>query len=273
LADLRVSHLESWVAAMAEGFAASTVRSRFANVRTVLRAAVGDRCMPRDITARVRLPRTRKVSAAMRIPTVAQVAAVMAAAEPQFAALIALAAFAGLRLGEASAVRVSDVDFLHRELHIRRQVQWTDDGRAEVRAPKYGSERTIAAPDGLLSLLAEHIRRFRPGTDGDRWLFPNLKDGGVPMHASMVAYQWRAAREAAGISYRLHDLRHFFASGLINAGCSVVTVQRCLGHSNATTTLNTYSHLWPDANDQTRRAAGELFSAALGATSGAATAT
>lgn len=41
LADLRVSHLESWVAAMAEGFAASTVRSRFANVRTVIRAAVG----------------------------------------------------------------------------------------------------------------------------------------------------------------------------------------------------------------------------------------
>jgi integrase len=66
------------------------------------------------------------------------------------------------------------------------------------------------------------------------------------------------------VSYRLHDLRHFYASGLIAAGCDVVTVQRALGHSSASTTLGTYAHLWPDANDRTRRAAGELVAAALG---------
>jgi len=43
----------------------------------------------------------------------------------------------------------------------------------------------------------------------------------------------------------------------------VVTVQRALGHSSATTTLNTYSHLWPTAEDRTRAAAGELWTAAL----------
>jgi len=45
----------------------------------------------------------------------------------------------------------------------------------------------------------------------------------------------------------------------------VVTTQRTLGHSSAAITLVTYSHLWPDANDRTRRAAGELLEAALGA--------
>jgi integrase len=83
------------------------------------------------------------------------------------------------------------------------------------------------------------------------------------MHAGMVAYQWRTARDRAGISFRLHDLRHFFASGLIRAGCDVVTVQRALGHASAATTLRTYSHLWPDANDRTRKAAGELLAASL----------
>jgi len=49
-----------------------------------------------------------------------------------------------------------------------------------------------------------------------------------------------------------------------------VTVQRALGHASATTTLDTYSHLWPDANDRTRRAAGELLDAALGGAADAA---
>jgi hypothetical protein len=42
-----------------------------------------------------------------------------------------------------------------------------------------------------------------------------------------------------------------------------VTVQRALGHSSPAVTLNTYAHLWPDANDRTRKAAGELFDASL----------
>ena len=47
------------------------------------------------------------------------------------------------------------------------------------------------------------------------------------------------------------------------AGCDVVTVQRALGHASATTTLNTYSHLWPTAEDRTRKAAGGLMRQAL----------
>jgi len=66
-------------------------------------------------------------------------------------------------------------------------------------------------------------------------------------------------------AHRLHDLRHFYASGLIAAGCDVVTVQRALGHSSAALTLTTYSHLWPDASDRTRKAAGEMLDRALGA--------
>ncbi|MGI8955193.1 MAG: tyrosine-type recombinase/integrase, partial [Nocardioidaceae bacterium] len=62
---------------------------------------------------------------------------------------------------------------------------------------------------------------------------------------------------------KLHDLRHFYASGLIAQGCDVVKVQRSLGHSKATTTLNTYSHLWPTAEDRTRKAADAMMSAAL----------
>lgn len=201
----------------------------------------------------------------MTIPTAQQVGAAIRAADDAFAALVSVCAFGGLRLGEASALKVSDVDFLRRELHVRRQVQWPGDGTAEVRAPKYGSERTVYAPDALLSALAEHVRRFRPGGDPDRWLFPNGKDEALPIHASRAAYRWRTTRKRANVTYRLHDLRHFYASGLIRANCDVVTVSRALGHASASTTLRTYAHLWPDANDRTRKAAGELAAAALDA--------
>ena len=51
-----------------------------------------------------------------------------------------------------------------------------------------------------------------------------------------------------------HDLRHFYASLLIAKNCSIKAVQKCLGHQSATETLDTYSHLWPDRDDESRAA-------------------
>lgn len=111
-------------------------------------------------------------------------------------------------------------------------------------------------------MLAEHIATSTSQGEPDRWLFTI---GGEPMHDNAVTWRWRATRKAAGLSWvRLHDLRHFYASGLIAEGCSFVTVQRALGHSPATTTLTTYAHLWPTAEDQKRNAAASLMRAAMG---------
>jgi integrase len=55
-------------------------------------------------------------------------------------------------------------------------------------------------------------------------------------------------------SIRFHDLRHAFASALISTGCSVMAVQRALGHASASTTLDTYGHLWPGDEARIRQA-------------------
>jgi integrase len=273
LADLRPSHVEAWVKAIQDsGLEPSTIRTRFNNVRSVIRAAVRDRFMPHDVTAGVKLPRARKASAAMVIPTAAEVGAAVRATEdiePWYGAFIAVCAFAGLRRGETSALRLSDVDFLRKEIRVTRQVQWTDDGQMEIRGPKYGSERTVYVPDGLVTILSEYVRLYLAGEGPDRWLFPGSRNAELPAHAATVARWWRVVRQKVGIGYRLHDLRHFYASGLIAAGCDVVTVQRALGHSSAAITLTTYSHLWPDANDRTRNAAAGLVDQALGSTADA----
>ena len=133
----------------------------------------------------------------------------------------------------------------------------------EIRAPKRETERVVYAPDDLLTMIAEYIRLHRPEGDPPRWLFPGMLDTTKPVHSTAVGRAWRSARSAAKVSCKLHDLRHYYASGLIAAGCDVVAVQRAMGHASATMTLSTYSHLWPDSSDRTRKASGEMMRAAL----------
>ena len=243
------------------GLAAGTVKTRYVNVRSVFRAAVRDRVIGVDPTDAIRLPRRRRVDSAMSIPTPKEVGLLMSVASGQARALIALCAFAGLRLGEAAAVQIGDIDLGGKSLKVTRQVQRLTGGAVDVRAPKYGSERVVHLADGLLDLLGQHIAGLET-TGGEDWLFTH---NGGPPHQNTTGYWWRKALQDAHLtSIRFHDLRHFYASGLIAAGCDVVTVQFALGHAKTSTTLNTCAHLWPSAEDRTRSAAQSIIAASLG---------
>jgi integrase len=260
---LRPSHLQAWVKVMTDKpLAPNTIRSRFDHVRAAIRAAVADRVIPFDVTTTVTLPRPRRAEAAMVVPTTTQVGEALHRAPERFAAFVAVCAFGGLRLGEAAGLRVSDINFMRREVHVRRQAQLVNGGGVDIRPPKYGSERIVYIPEDLVQILSEHVRTQIPGDDPDRWMFPG-GGGGDPLHQNSAGYLWNRTRDKAGVSFRLHDLRHFYASGLIAAGCDVVTVQRAMGHGSASLTLNTYSHLWPKAEDRTRNAAAQMLNEAL----------
>ncbi|MGH4014352.1 MAG: tyrosine-type recombinase/integrase [Pseudonocardiaceae bacterium] len=119
-----------------------------------------------------------------------------------------------------------------------------------------------------LDSLAAHLAAFpaheveivdrtdprKPVTRTARLLF--TLDGGHPVARHSWADIWQPVAAAAGLPPRtgLHALRHLYASLLIEHGESVKTVQRRLGHSSAAVTLDTYTHLWPDSDDQTRKA-------------------
>lgn len=271
LSRIAPEHVEEWVKGMTlpaatrkEGLAASTQKMRLNYVKMTFAAAVRARRIAVDPSADVKVKATRKrgdEGEELEIPTPEEVAAVLAAADVMFRPFIAVCAFAGLRLGEAAGLQVGDVDFLRRTVKVRRQVQGATNGETTLVPPKAGSGRTIYVPEDLTTMLARHVEDV--GTRGEeRFLFSN---GGYLFNRNSAGHYWREAAKGAGLEgFTLHSLRHYFASGLIRAGCDVVTVQRALGHSQPSITLDVYSSLWPDAEDRTRSAAAAMMTDVLG---------
>ena len=128
-----------------------------------------------------------------------------------------------------------------------------DLGRRAWRIPisKSGKARHVPLSDGALNVLASMPRKVE-------WAFAN-PDTDKPYVS--VFYAWNTARKSAGLSdVRMHDLRHSFASLLINSGRTLYEVQHILGHTQVKTTQR-YAHLSQD----TLLAAANSATVALGA--------
>lgn len=100
---------------------------------------------------------------------------------------------------------------------------------------KGGKTRHVPLSDGALQILASV-----PKVEGSPWAFAN-PDTGKPFVSVFCA--WNASRKRAGLAdVRMHDLRHSFASFLINNGRTLYEVQKLLGHTQVKTTQR-YAHL------------------------------
>jgi len=120
-------------------------------------------------------------------------------------------------------------------LHARWQDFDIDQRVWSIEFNKSGKMRYVPLSDGMLQLLA-----FIPRTQGNPYLFPNPETGHPYVQ---IYYSWHTARKRAGLTdVRIHDLRHSFASFLINSGRSLYEVQKLLGHTQIKTTQR-YSHL------------------------------
>jgi integrase len=140
------------------------------------------------------------------------------------ACAIALLAATGARKGEALNARWEHVD-------LARRI-WT------VPLSKSGRRRHIPLSDMALRIL-ERV----PRQPGSPWVFPGRKPD-RPVRCLFAV--WRRVKARAGLDrdFRLHDLRHTFASSLVSKGRSLYEVSQILGHSKPTMTMR-YAHLAP----------------------------
>ncbi len=117
----------------------------------------------------------------------------------------------------------------------------------------------MPVPQALIDGLAVHLAACPP-VDG----FVFTQEDGRPWHRQAWAREWAGACGRAKVVVRFHDLRHLYASTLIDANQSPVVVQERLGHASAKETLDTYSHLFPRDEDQTRAAVEGVVGALVG---------
>ncbi len=150
----------------------------------------------------------------------------------------------GLRIGELLALTAADIDLEKQTLTVSKSYQRLG-GRDVVTPPKTPkSNRTITLPPFLLEDLREYMGMMYNLQPENR-LFPRPKN--------FFESEMQRGIKASGVKkIRLHDIRHSHASLLVEMGLQPLEIAERLGHEKIETTLNTYSHLYP--NKQTKLA-------------------
>ena len=152
--------------------------------------------------------------------------------------MLKLLFWTGLRIGEARALKIDDIDFESKTISVTKTYTHLK-GKDVITTPKTkGSIRTIKIDDILAQDIKEYLDKARYILD-DNFIFRYSK-------LYYLAIFKNIALKVLGKSLRIHDLRHSHASFLINNGVDVLLISKRLGHTNTTMTLNTYSHLYPD---------------------------
>lgn len=245
--DVRVravkpSDVNAWVAAMQkDGRATSYVYAVYRRFSQIMGDAVHDGLISRSPCSRRTAP-----SQGQQRPYVATTAQVWQLHDKFPAHLrpaVLLAAFAGLRLAECAGLRATDVDF--EAGIVTPVVQYPD----EPLKTDY-SRTPIPIPLELAAMLKEAVENGA----GEYVVTSEIGRRSSPWAIERAMRNVRGQVEGLSEGFRFHDLRHYYASLLISAGLDVKVVQARMRHKNATTTLNTYGHLWPD-KDETARSA------------------
>jgi|LSQX01.2.fsa_nt_gb site-specific recombinase XerD len=139
--------------------------------------------------------------------------------------LLMLIYSAGLRVGEAVKLCVTDIDSKRGLIHVKQ-----GKGR---------KDRYTILSNAAVEMLRMYVRQFRP----EAWLFPGA-DEGSHLTVRSVEYVFQKACKKAGIhkKYTVHTLRHSFATHLLENGTDLRYIQELLGHSSSKTT-EIYTHV------------------------------
>lgn len=268
--------VQAWVNQLAAKRSASTTRQCFYLLSNSLRLAVVEGILAANPCAGVELP--THPQGQERYLTDVELGQLLYHLDGRYRVLVELIAGTGLRLGEACGLHASRVDLAARRLEVVETWDWHG---GEMRPyPKSRRRRVVPLSDELAALLQEWLDREPPARTcgrphrGGRCPGGLLITGpqGAPIHGSnFERRQWATAVRHAKIGHvRIHDLRHTYASRLLQQGVPLERLQLLLGHEDIKTTQR-YAHLVPDDGwDQVRAALSTSLTAARAAEQGRA---
>ena len=242
LGDIRRSDLQPLVGQwLGQGHDPSSIRNTVNAARAVYRYALANEMVAVNPTAGLQLPAVR--GRRDHIASPGDAAALIDALSANDRALWAVSFYAGLRLGEARALRWEDVDLNAGVIRVERG--WDPfEGAID---PKSGAGRRVVPINAALRtpLVAHKLACGRP-----TGLVFARPDGSVFNPKTVIA-RARRAWTAAGLGrINPHEARHTYASLMIAAGVNAKTLSTYMGHATITITLDRYGHLLPGAEHE-----------------------
>jgi integrase len=249
--------VRTWVADLtAEGLAPATVAKCYQVLGKIMAAAVDAGLLARSPCRAIRLPRVEREPP--RFLTPAEVARLAEVIDPRYRALVLVAAYGGLRIGELAGLTRRRVDLLRGTVEVAEIVTEVE-GRLGGGLPKTrASRRTVGLPRRVVEALDEHLAAYTaPGATAP--VFPAPQGG--PLRVTAFRNRvWRPATIAAGLDgLKVHELRHTAVALWIAAGASPKEVAARAGHTSVSFTLDVYGGLFEGHDRELRDRLDAMF--------------
>jgi integrase len=189
----------------------------------------------------VELPKIER--AEQRFLDHADVSRLAACMPDRYEALVLLLSYAGLRIGEAAALRRDKVNLLRGTVTVAATATEVRGEWIEQRPKTDAGRRTVPMQAGLVDALREHMETYsQPGHDGLVFTAPE----GGPLRVNAFRRRvWAPAVTAAGLDpLNIHALRHTAVSLWVSADADESQLQQWAGHTSSTFTRDRYGHLY-----------------------------
>lgn len=240
LSEITPQAIQSYMSSrLSEGMTAKTALNHLVLLKAILKQAVQWDYIVKNPAEYVKRPKIEHRE--MDFLTPEEIRLFLASVDRSHRALFTTAIMTGMRLGELLALQWGDIDWNSRTIHVSRSVY-----SGQLTSPK--SRRSIRAI-GMSPMLRDALWLHKfdaPASDLD--LVFASETGTFLDQANLRNRVFASALARAGMrKIRIHDLRHTFASLLINQGENLKYVQTQLGHASIQTTVDRYGHLMPDA--------------------------
>ena len=249
------------------GLSARTVGYVHATLHNALEQAVNDGLVARNVADAVKPPRMQREEIEPLTPKQAR-KLLEAVAGDRLEALYDLAVTAGLRQGELLGLKWNDIDLDQGILRVRRTLSSLEGDRPIFNNPKTAKGRrgvklTAKAVEAIKKHRAQQQeeRNRLAGLWQDHGLVFSTRVGTPLSRHNLVNRSFKPLLKRAGLPEILfHDLRHTCATLMLVVGTNPKVIQETLGHANVSVTLDVYSHLLPNMQDEAAQKMDKLLS-------------
>lgn len=261
------------------GMSATKITVILATLRGIFGAAKADRLIRTDPTESLTRPKAAPPREKETLPTDKRAAVIEQCAAHPYGHYLALMYYLGVRPGEARGLQWCDIDFDRNLVHIRRDIDYKDHGRAgELKTSK--SKRVVPLPAPLRDILwplrglpgcyiaaGDSPDRPLAKTSGERiWVHMMLACGlARPLtDEERIASKYRACdiRSEYTALITPHALRHNYATLCWEHGIDPYKTMKLMGHASIKTTMDIYTHLSEAQLGQTAQEVNDMFSPA-----------